>query len=192
MTIIGLSGGIDSTYCLWDALRSGRKVISNHIRLISHEGRQDVEDTAAAGVVEWLRAQGFVWTHHTSTFDYGSIRPISLDLVIWGTFAGLLATERRRDRPTVTISAPQGSAIITHGPRLQQIINYAAGRPVTLEWPIATTPKADLIAAMPPELLNLCWWCRRPQDSQPCHRCPTCRNVDRIMASMVPMRSGAA
>lgn len=63
--------------------------------------------------------------------------------------------------------------------RYQNIAYEVCEREIVWDHPIQHMKKADVIRAMPRDLLKLCWWCRKPTaDGKPCHRCYTCKLVD--------------
>src|SRR5690606_23675578 len=56
--LVNLSGGIDSSYCLYLAMQAGCDVLVHHIRLVNREGRAPYEKEAVQRVMEWIRSQG--------------------------------------------------------------------------------------------------------------------------------------
>src|SRR5690606_7576328 len=64
----------------------------------------------------------------------------------------------------------------------QQIIEILARRKIRLIRPKKKYTKAEFLADMPPELFQLCWYCRNPGiRGEPCHQCHTCKHVDEAL-----------
>lgn len=192
-TLLLLSGGIDSAYCMWWALSQGRALHVHHVHLKNHEGRLQYEARAVEGILNWMREQGLTSFRYTeSSFDYGSIRWIVKDHCVWAFFIGIILAGpqnkgiKRVIRPDHFDSLPTGP----DGPGMQRAhrryreISWQIHERDDIIWehPIQHLTKAQVIRSMPPGLLELCWWCRRPTVSgEPCHRCYTCRLVDRAL-----------
>lgn len=191
------SGGIDSVACAYQALTEGQRLVLHHIRLANHEGRQDVEDAAVAAVLEWFRNEGLTsFTFSHSVFDYGNMPWIPKDVNVWAFVAAiLLASPKHRivksmivprhvdafghvSDPAKRAALAARSNQLIHG--YQQMI---AGRQVSLEFPIGKLRKPDIMALIPPELLERCWWCRKPVEGKPCHKCITCVQVDPVLGA---------
>lgn len=60
---------------------------------------------------------------------------------------------------------------------------FVGNRAVRIENPLKTMTKADLIERLPPELMRLTWWCRKPRAGKPCGRCITCVKVQPALAA---------
>lgn len=193
-TLLLLSGGLDSVLALWLHVKAGRAIRTHHVRLSNWEGRQAAEAAAVGRVLDWMRANGYGrLIHHTeSKFDYGDLRYIVRDHNIWGLVAGIvLADPKRAGNVTKVIrtfhrDSVVGGAASSHGQRAaeawDQPIQRLARNPITYVYPLADMTKAEIVRALPDDLLALCWWCRRPRSGQPCHDCHTCRQVDAALA----------
>jgi len=187
--LVNLSGGIDSAYCLYLALQAGCDVLAHHIVLKNHEGRQDVERRATYDILAWMESQRLPGriTYVESGFDYGSLGYVVRDLNVWSFLTGvILANPRHRDR-AVVISSHLDSPFMTDPVRDQRRRDLVrAVCTVEPEWvyPIGHMTKAQVVQVCPPDLLQLCWWCRRPENGRPCHRCHTCQQVDAALEAM--------
>ncbi|AER47556.1 QueC-like queuosine biosynthesis [Mycobacterium phage DS6A] len=190
-TLLMLSGGIDSVFCLWRRVQAGLPTRTHHVVLRDREGRHRVEAEAVRDVLGWLRDRGGadLIEHTESRVHFGDVRWIPQNYHLWAYWAGvLLAAPANRGITRVVIPrhADAFAGQAPDGPRGQRSdaaylghIELIAGRRPVLEYPIIGMTKADEIAAMPAELLRLCWWCRRPDPGgRPCRRCYTCRQVD--------------
>lgn len=196
-TLLMLSGGIDSALCMYQALTAGRDLAVHHIRLVNHEGRQDVEDAATSKIVAWHRQNGLDgFTFTRSTFDYGTLRFIVKDAAVWAfLIAVVLADPKNRDIGRVIIPrhldafghvADPARAAARSDRLLAGMTQLVAGRVPEFEHPIGQFRKPAIIAATPPDLLACCWWCRKPQSGRPCHRCITCVQVDPVLKEREP------
>ena len=180
--LLSWSGGIDSTSCLWQLLRDGKEVLAHHVRLKNREGREPYEKQAVDAIFEWLRARKLSGglTYHETGFDYGTVKRIVRDITIMGAVSGFVAA----GYPSIKTMVIAGSAtddrrrsIGVARERRRVLAETMAGR--SFEWiqPNKSKTKAQVMAEMPPDLLALCWYCRKPRDGKPCGQCHTCREV---------------
>lgn len=191
-TLLLLSGGIDSAFCMWKALSEGRSLHVHHVRLTNHERRLHYEAQAVQDILEWMRGQGLSNFRFTeSSFDYGTLRYIVKDHCIWGLMIGIILANPRNKGVTKVIrtdhadslpSGPNGIGMQKAHRRYRNIAWEACERD-DIEWehPIGHMTKAEVIRATPPDLLNLCWWCRTPKNGKACQCCYTCRQVDPVL-----------
>ncbi|OBF77081.1 hypothetical protein [Mycolicibacterium fortuitum] len=191
-TLLLLSGGIDSAYCLWQRVRAGQPTRVHHVVLSDSEGRADVETRAVRQILAWMhtnyRAERLI-EYTESVVDFGDLGP-GLNHHLWAYWVGaILAEPQGRDYRFVVIPRHSDAfhdgdvdgpaAEASDAAYLGHIELMAPGRVPTLTYPIKHRTKAQIIAAMPPDLLTCCWWCRRPEPGpSPCHECYTCRLVD--------------
>jgi 7-cyano-7-deazaguanine synthase in queuosine biosynthesis len=180
------SGGIDSTLVVYEALRQGRTVRAHHIHLASSQGRAAAEERAIAQLVRWLDAQGLPGTLELtrSTTDFGDLRRV-LDVKVWSWWIGVILAYEREIGQVATTQHRQSFPNAGYRRRSMQIreqmpaLSGRQGRQVEWLSPLAGMDKAEIVAAMPDGLLELCWWCRTPDAAgRPCHDCHTCRQVD--------------
>lgn len=183
---VSWSGGIDSTSCLWQLLRDGVCVLAHHVELRTPEGRWQAEREAVDAQREWFRAHGYgdqiVWKE--TGFAYGNVAKFTRDINITAFMAGFILS----GYPSVTAAVISSSADDVRRQRdpviqsrRKQLTEIMAGR--SFEWlvPNEHKTKAEVMAEMPPDLLALCWYCRRPRREngrwQRCGVCRTCREV---------------
>lgn len=187
-----LSGGIDSALCLYQRAAAGLPTRTHHVVLKDHEGRQDVEAKATRDVLDYMQRKfGTQIRHSESGMDFGRMW-IPRNLHAWGYWAGvLLAAPANRHINELVVPSHIDSNLRKSLPMDQYIarvdriyrshIETICRRPITISHPLVAMTKADILAAIPKDLLALCWWCRRPQNGQVCHKCHTCRQVDRAL-----------
>lgn len=193
-TLLLLSGGLDSVLALWLHVERGEPIRTHHVRLSNWEGRQPAEAAAVGRVLDWMRSHGYghLIHHSESAFDYGDLRYVVRDHNIWGLVAGIVLADPKRAGSITKVvrtfhrDSVVGGAASSHGRRAaeawDQPIQRLARNPITYTFPLAEMTKADIVRALPSDLLALCWWCRRPRAGQPCHQCHTCRQVDAALA----------
>jgi 7-cyano-7-deazaguanine synthase in queuosine biosynthesis len=179
--LLNLSGGVDSTYAAWLLLSQGERLLIHHCVLRNHERRDVKESQAVKAVLNWFSRQGFTrWQYVETGFDYGNTRFIIPDIEVIRFITGLVLRRRSlRHITTVVASGIAEDPVLdaAEKARIHGIMEAAAKRPVELIRPIRHMSKADIIAAMPPELFALTWYCRRPHNGGPCGKCRTCGHV---------------
>lgn len=193
--LLMLSGGIDSTYCMYQALSSGRSLAVHHIHLVNREGRSDAERRAVQQILRWFRRKGLTnFTYTESTFDYGTIRHIAKDYTVYALMIGILLQDPRNRNITSFIhprhsdafNLRKGQTFEAVSRRANQVLTgipkIVANRDIKMELPIVGMTKKQVIEACPPDLLRLTWYCRRPRKAgsvfYPCNACFTCKQVN--------------
>lgn len=186
-TLLSLSGGIDSVACLywWLRERPDQPLLCHHIRLRSR--RMEREGAAVDAVVEWLHKRGMTnFTVLKSDFAFGSVGCCVRDTELVSMFAGIVLNSRHgrsvhqliQTTPLDEYERLGASAIAGITERRQLLATNLARRPVRLFNPLRRMRKVDVIANIPKELFELCWYCRSPQpDGSTCGKCHTCIQV---------------
>lgn len=192
--LLMFSGGVDSTYLLYDYLRTTtERVHAHHISLrYPHQQRWRAEDPACERIVDWCRENLRDFEYSTSRFDLDFQRigwDSDLQLLVASKVALNLGPERITlalgwcsddlERPRVRERQERGVT-----PRLWEALCESAGRPkldrkITMPIVERGLSKADLIAELPDELFHLTWSCRNPVFSggtpRACGECHACR-----------------
>ncbi|MEM7652201.1 MAG: hypothetical protein AAF220_03375 [Pseudomonadota bacterium] len=188
ITLMMLSGGFDSVYFLYKLLTETEDYIfAHHINLVNPEGRHREEQKACRAIVDWLRANVRQFEYGETTIMHEGLPVFGYDMVSVGFEAGVISHSifgsfgRMPDRWIVGTCTEEGS----NPERWVHVENCVAANcfpqkpPPFDSLPIVT--KAEEIAALPPELRNLVWYCRRPvrdgDISRPCGKCTTCITV---------------
>jgi 7-cyano-7-deazaguanine synthase in queuosine biosynthesis len=180
--LLNLSGGIDSALCLWRAQQEGRRVLTHHIVLATSRGRERHEAQAVDRILGWMPEPT---EHVESSFGWGDLQRVR-DVHVWALFTGAILA--RRPAVGEVIVPTHADAFTTmdepwrqrSAEALDEIVYAVARRRPVYSRPLAGMTKAQIIAEIPDDLLDLCWWCRTPTvRGKPCHRCLTCRQVDR-------------
>ncbi|MEM7652202.1 MAG: hypothetical protein AAF220_03380 [Pseudomonadota bacterium] len=199
ITLLMLSGGFDSVYFLYKLLTETKDFIFvHHINLVNREGRHREEQKACRAIVDWLRANVREFEYGETTIIHGSLPVFGFDVVSVGFEAGVISHSiltsfgRMPDRWMVGTCSEEGHNV----ERWVHVENCVAANcfphppPPSDFLPIVT--KAEEIAALPPELRDLVWYCRRPvregDISRPCGQCKTCITVKEAYAALEEAR----
>ena len=180
-TLIQLSGGIDSAYVLWHWLKNNPNDIClvHHINLINHEGRNSVESKAVKDILNYLEQSGMGnYIYLENTFDYGNLSFIIKDVEVCGFHLGLIIRNPRWHIKEILLPI-YGHETKREAVRRKLVDLVSYQKKVLLTYPLMGRNKGDVMAEMPKELLNLCWYCRTPKNSQPCGTCKTCKEVEK-------------
>jgi 7-cyano-7-deazaguanine synthase in queuosine biosynthesis len=185
-TLVMFSGGLDSTAMLVKLLAgSADELRVHHIRMINREKRDLAEQRAVEAIIGWCRARYRPFRYSESALDFSGLEAIPIDYLS----IAFVACQVAIDTPGCTRIAIGALAadtdIANRSARQKRVFDemYACYRARKLgephvEWtyPVFRTPKAELAAGLPPELLDLTWSCRRPLEGlRPCGICKACR-----------------
>lgn len=192
-TLVNFSGGIDSTYCLYEYLKnnSEKKLLVHFVSLRNAEGRLKYEQAAVAKVLQWLRSKKLDNFKMVYTgFDYGTMRYLIQDVEIIGFMSGvLLRNPRYSGVENIIVSANAGDFLVggyeLRSARRKEIFKAVSkGREVNYVYPIKDKTKKDLIQLMPKQLFDATWYCRKPTAvGKTCNKCRTCREVNEALSS---------
>lgn len=190
ITLVMLSGGLDSAYVLYRLLHeTDDEVLVHHVHLLTDLGRHIPEAKSCQRIVEYCRSNVRAFTYSESTIDRRGFCCHGYDLLSAGIEAGVVAasfsmrTRRYVDRWTVGIAKDDRNS--------EERIE-AARRCCEFNCQCSPTPDLFLFppigpreeaAYMPLELFDLTWSCRQPQglpqESRPCGKCQSCRRRGR-------------
>lgn len=190
-TLLHLSGGMDSAFCLWQALteRPDERVYVHHV-LLRHnaEDRMSQEQQACLNIIRWLRANDLDnFDYHESRFDYGNLPRISIkDIQIVAMFSGIiLRTPNYSGWKRMLLCWHHGEVDdleISRGYRVRAMLTALEAPEIAFEFPIRNMTRLDMARQMPAELLAMVWYCRKPVvkngESQSCGKCKTCLEMN--------------
>ena len=180
------SGGIDSTAMLVKLLTQGRDELRvHHIRMVNREGRDRAESRSVEAIVAYCRKRYRPFRYSESGLDFSELEAIPIDYLSIAFVACQVAIDTPGCNRIAVGTLAADTDIVNRTARQKRVFEvmyecYRArklGEP-RVEWifPVYDTPKAELAAALPQELLDLTWSCRRPQDGyRPCGVCKACR-----------------
>ncbi|HSH84344.1 MAG TPA: hypothetical protein VK979_04205, partial [Guyparkeria sp.] len=89
--------------------------------------------------------------------------------------------DSRRDVDVIVIPNYRTSGVTLGERRFDrawEMFELMVRREITPVQPFYKYAKAEVLQDMPPELFEMCWWCRSPKAGKPCGRCKQCRNVN--------------
>jgi len=180
------SGGLDSTAMLVKLLAgSSDELRVHHIRMVNREGRDRAEQAAVDAIVAHCRARYRPFRYSESALDFAGLEAIPIDYLSIAFVACQVAV----DTPgcgRVAVGALAADTDIEHRSARQRRVfdeMYACYRARKLgepriEWvyPVYDRTKAELALALPAELVELTWSCRRPVEGfLPCGLCKACK-----------------
>lgn len=185
-----LSGGLDSVWALWRHLEdTNERIRTHHVHLVNRENRHLAEAQAVHSVLAYMSARG--WrdriVHSESTTKWGNLRHIPRDHHTWGYWAGVILSDPKNQGITRVIrtfhvdsveGGPDSPMRARADDAWRRPIEFISERPIELVHPMIHMTKAQVIADLPADLRELCWWCRRPNGGRPCGSCHTCRQVN--------------
>lgn len=186
------SGGIDSVQALYARCMAGLPTRTHHVVLKNRERRHSKESKAVDLTMARIRAlfPRVPIVHTTSTFDFGDLKYLTRDHIIWGTVAGIILADPKNEDITQVVRTFHRDSVVggiesEDGRRAEAAwrhCEFVAQREVEFLYPQINMTKQEIMEAMPKDLLRLTWYCRRPRLDKVCHTCHTCRNVDAVLA----------
>jgi 7-cyano-7-deazaguanine synthase in queuosine biosynthesis len=180
------SGGIDSTAMLVKLLvQSTDELRVHHVHMANREGRDRAEQRAVEAIVAYCRERYRPFRYSESGLDFAALEAIPIDYLSIAFVACQVAIDTPGCNRIAVGSLAADTDIANRTARQKRVFEvmyecYRArklGEP-RVEWiyPVYDTPKAELSAALPHELLDLTWSCRRPVDGfRACGTCKACK-----------------
>jgi 7-cyano-7-deazaguanine synthase in queuosine biosynthesis len=180
------SGGIDSTAMLVKLLvQSTDELRVHHVHMANREGRDRAEQRAVEAIVAYCRERYRPFRYSESGLDFAALEAIPIDYLSIAFVACQVAIDTPGCNRIAVGSLAADTDIANRSARQKRVFEvmyecYRArklGEP-RVEWiyPVYDTPKAELSAALPHELLDLTWSCRRPVDGfRACGTCKACK-----------------
>lgn len=179
VTLIQLSGGIDSAFVLWYWLINNpdQYCVVNHIELIHYENRNKKELAAVDRILNWLDSKGLNnYYYFQNTFDYGNIPDLVYDVEVCGFIAGIILSSPLL-KSIESVYLPIYGHQTNREETRREVMKLTAGREVECVYPLVGLEKLDVMKMIPYELLKLCWYCRVPINDEACGNCYTCKQV---------------
>jgi 7-cyano-7-deazaguanine synthase in queuosine biosynthesis len=180
------SGGIDSTAMLVKLLvQSTDELRVHHVHMANREGRDRAEQRAVEAIVAYCRERYRPFRYSESGLDFAALEAIPIDYLSIAFVACQVAIDTPGCNRIAVGSLAADTDIANRTARQKRVFEvmyecYRArklGEP-RVEWiyPVYDTPKAELSAALPHELLDLTWSCRRPVEGfRACGTCKACK-----------------
>lgn len=181
-TLIHFSGGIDSTYVLWKWLLENPNdyCVVNHINFNYHsgeDGRSIKQLESVDKILKWLDNQGLNnYYYLQNDFDYGNFTSYIYDVEVCGFFTGLILRSDRWENVT-DILLPIYDNKTGREERRRKIGEILSKKSLNYIYPLSGLSKKQVMQELPQELLDMCWYCREPNDGNPCGVCHACESV---------------
>jgi 7-cyano-7-deazaguanine synthase in queuosine biosynthesis len=185
-TLAMFSGGVDSTAMLVKLLAgSDDELRVHHIHMANQERRDSAERRAVDAILAYCRRHYRPFRTSESGLDFRALEAIPIDYLSIAFVACQVAIDTPRCTRIAVGSLAADTDIENRSLRQRRVFDemYACYRARKLgepkvEWiyPVYDQPKSALVAALPKELLDLTWSCRRPlEGGQACVGCKACR-----------------
>lgn len=184
-TLITLSGGLDSTYVLWQHLKDNpnEETFVFHVELFHpKEDRLYSEKKACQLIVNHLRELGYKFHYiQGPSFSYGKLPRITIkDIQIMAIFKAIvLKTPAYKHIDTIKFGWHKGEVNrddINKGFRVRKMFEaLEVDRDIKFVFPIENMTRKEMVETLPDELLRYVKSCRKPQNYKPCMTCKTCK-----------------
>lgn len=198
--LVLLSGGIESTYCLQQALKKELPVYVHHINMIDYHMRYVEEKKACYFIMDYFKEKGYSFSYLETTVDFSMAKdstPFDEDITIF------MAAKIAEGIPFDILTVYEGSnkddfekesvkkRFELRGDILEYFHNchYNVGervQHVKIEFPCEDLTKEEVWYSMPEELRNMTWSCRTPILCKPCGKCETCLERSDFVKTSVP------
>ncbi len=182
------SGGLDSTAMLLKLLAETQDELRvHHIRMANREARAAAEQSAVERIVGWCRERYRPFRYSESALDFTALEAIPIDYLSIAFVACQVAIDTPRCNRVAVASLARDTDIENRSARQRRVFDVMyecyryrqLGEP-DMQWiyPVYHATKRELAAALPRELLEMTWSCRRPvrapQGLRPCGACKAC------------------
>lgn len=187
-TLVMFSGGLDSTAMLVKLLAETQEELRvHHIRMANREQRAAAEQAAVERIVTWCRSRYRAFGYTESALDFAELQAIPIDYLCVAFVACQVAIDTPGCNRIAVAALSRDTDIENRAARQRRVFDalyecYRArklGEP-EVQWiyPVYHASKRELAAALPRELVELTWSCRRPVPEgaafRPCGACKAC------------------
>lgn len=204
LTLMPLSGGLDSTYLLKKLLReTDDQLVVFHLTMANREGRELVEKQAVTAIAQYCISEFRPFSLIGIGLDRRQVSSFGMDMQTVAFYSGLIQRQfSERYGRTFDQFYMGGWAIEDNidpipqndgEDRRQLIIDHGqAGRGFTSRPELKIhdiVSKREQAEYLGPELVRLCWTCRTPtRDEQgnhtECGTCKTCEQMEPVRAAL--------
>ena len=182
------SGGLDSTAMLVKLLEETPDELRvHHIRMANREQRAEAEQAAVERIVAWCRVRYRPFQYSESALDFAELVAIPIDYLCVAFVACQVAVDTPRCNRVAVASLARDTDIENRSARQRRVFDAMyecyryrkLGEP-EVQWiyPVYHATKRELAAALPRELVEMSWSCRRPVRAGdaflPCGACKAC------------------
>jgi 7-cyano-7-deazaguanine synthase in queuosine biosynthesis len=202
-TLVMFSGGLDSTAMLVKLLNeTADELRVHHIRMANQERRDRAEQRAVEAIVAYCRRHYRPFRYSESGLEFTQLEAIPIDYLSIAFVACQVAIDTPGCSRIAVGALAADTDIVNRSARQRRVFDamyecYRArklGEP-QVEWifPVYHAAKAELAAALPSELLDLTWSCRRPVEGfRPCLVCKACKARQDLRAPVAPAHNPAS
>jgi len=194
-TLVTFSGGIDSTYLLWKLLTTTNdQLLVHHINIWNDEDRTRAEQIVARRIVRYLSREYRQVSYGETGVEHHNLPWFGYDMTAVGFEVGLVANGFRMDMNRAVDRWAMGSCLEEDGwsQRWDHVKACVAASCFPHEAPpyfsLPIIEKAEQIAQMPAELVDMTWYCRNPLITRSgfvnCKVCNTCNLVVEATAKL--------
>ncbi len=199
-TLINFSGGVDSTFYLYQYLKNNpnKDLLVFHLKMTNFQGRQAYEYKAVKDILKWLSDHGYSnYKYLEAAFDYGDMDGKIMDVAVIAFMNGILLGDPKYEKIVNILSCVNRWDPTPTAPRIK---DARAIRSLVLKsrWPKVEVKrsnfnfldpyrkyrKSEMLTEMPRELFDLTWYCRQPQEGKTCGKCHACVMVDRALVRL--------
>lgn len=184
--LVPWSGGMDSTFLIWQLLASGQKVQEVYINLTNNSIKTEMEKRARERLIpvfkDLFKHSYDVNSSYESTFNinHGPLMDMKQNC-IWLL---ALAYTCNHDTQSVQMGYIMNDCTLSYLDEMKQtwaaLNRFANGKLPPLQFPIIKWNKAQIKETLPAQLFEHIWYCENPVDNKPCHDCDTCKRHDAI------------
>lgn len=202
ITLVMISGGLDSTFSLVRLLReTDDEILAHHIHMMTDTGRYLPEAESCRRIVKYCETNFRPFSYTESAIDHRRFAAHGVDLVAAGLVAGAVASSyhrihsRRVDRWVLGRSAEE-TARNWRFRMARNVCEYNCQfvQPPELYFPEPRSQQ-EQVDYLPPELFEMTWSCRFPRKTGdtyvPCGKCSTCERLDGLSHALTPEHNGA-
>jgi len=183
-----LSGGLDSAAMLVKLLAETQDELRvHHIRMANREQRAEAEQAAVERIVAWCRDRYRAFRYTESALDFAELEAIPIDYLCVAFVACQVAIDTPGCNRVAVAALSRDTDIENRAARQRRVFDalyecYRARKlgEAEVQWiyPVYHASKRELAAALPRELVEMTWSCRRPVRTggvfRPCGACKAC------------------
>ena len=192
--VILFSGGLDSTYLMWKALKAGHEVYPTYISINNNQNKVIVEKQQCTLLINEFNKEfdKKIELNETVTVDVNNASNLAFSQpYLWSTLANIGIYS---DMDEIQIGYVYGDSVIAYIPEIKK--NYNSAKPFVLNQPKLTFPfiktsKEVIIEELPEQYLKLVVSCENPKllpyginngdfkyrFFEPCGDCEVCKKI---------------
>jgi len=190
MTIINVSGGLDSTFAAWNYMvkNPDKKLLIHHCtikKVTKRYGRHEFEEQAFDNIIDYFKANDFNFELYRTSISFDAkAEVLTNDQYLVNACLGLMCF--RSNIKVTTILVPISKTDINNGygyansnnkraKKIKQLRDMFLKKAKTL-YPIEHLTRKEMLEKLPKDLVKLLYFCQgfHRTTSEPCGECDTC------------------